>query len=62
MDAIRVLQHAYPSGAMLPARANTRFTTLLTRLHRDCAATPALEQAFRERELTPWLTYLPPGG
>jgi hypothetical protein len=61
VDAIRALQRTYPSGAMLPARANARFSTLLARLHRDCAATPAIEQAFRDRELTPWLTYLPPG-
>jgi hypothetical protein len=60
MARIRTIQHQYPSGALLPEAANQQLTTELAALRRDCAATPAVERRFRRRELTPWLTYLPP--
>jgi hypothetical protein len=61
MASIRTLQRQYPSGSLLPEAANRQLTTDLATLHEACAATPAVERAFRRRELTPWLTYLPPG-
>jgi hypothetical protein len=61
MDALRSLQRRYASGAVLPPAANATLTARLARLHRACAKTPQFEDAFRTGELTPWLTYLPPG-
>jgi hypothetical protein len=60
MTRIRTIQRQYPSGALLPEAANRQLTAELAALRRDCAATPAAERLFRRRELTPWLTYLPP--
>jgi hypothetical protein len=60
METVRALQRTYPSGSMLPEPADQQFTADLERLDRACASTPDLEQAFRDRELTPWMTYLPP--
>jgi hypothetical protein len=60
MARIRTIQRQYPSGALLPEAANQQLTTELAALRHDCAATPAAERLFRRRELTPWLTYLPP--
>ena len=54
------MQRTYPSGSVLPESANQQFTADLERLDQACASTPAVEQAFRDRELTPWMTYLPP--
>ncbi len=61
MAAIRKIQRTYPSGAMLPEAVNARLTEDLGRLDDACASRRVLLQEFRERELTPWLTYLPPG-
>jgi hypothetical protein len=61
MASIRELQREFPSGAVLPESANRRLTKQLTRLDTACASLPALQREFRARELTPWLTYLPPG-
>ena len=58
MDAVRVIQHRYASGSLLTETANRRLTTDLDRLDRECDPDTARE--FRSRELTPWLTYLPP--
>jgi hypothetical protein len=60
MASIRRIQRAYPSGAVLPESANARLTADLARLDDACASMRALQQEFRDRELTPWLTYLPP--
>ena len=61
IDSLRALVRRYPSGSVLPEAANRRLTVDLTRLHTKCAAARAAEASFRARELTPWLTYLPPG-
>jgi hypothetical protein len=60
MQAIRVLQRTAPSGSMLPEAADEQLNADLEHLDRACTSTPDAEQAFRDRELTPWLTYLPP--
>lgn len=59
MGAVRAIQHQSASGSLLDERANLQLTADLVGLDRDC--TPALDQEFRTREMTPWLTYLPPG-
>jgi hypothetical protein len=61
MDEIRTIQREFPSGALLTAAANADLTRNLAQLDRACTATPDLADEFRHRELTPWLTYLPPG-
>jgi hypothetical protein len=60
MDAVRSLQHTYPSGSMLPEPADQELNADLARLDRACAGAPQLALLFRTRELNPWLTYLPP--
>ena len=57
MESIRALQKRFPSGALLDEAANAELTTALVQLDKTCAA--HLATAFRDRELTPWLTYLP---
>lgn len=59
MGAVRAIQHRFGSGSLLNEPANRQLTADLVRLDRDCS--PDLARAFRTRELTPWLTYLPPG-
>jgi hypothetical protein len=59
MGAIRAIQHHFASGSLLDERANRLLTADLVQLDRDCSAD--LDGKFRARELTPWLTYLPPG-
>ncbi len=61
IDAVRAVQRDYPSGAMLPAAANERLSAALGGLDAACATHPKALATFRRRELTPWLTYLPPG-
>jgi hypothetical protein len=61
IESLRALVRRYPSGSVLPDAANRRLTVGLVRLHVKCAAARSAEAAFRARELTPWLTYLPPG-
>ena len=59
MGAVRAIQHRFASGSLLDERANRQLTADLLRLDADCS--PGSARAFRTRELTPWLTYLPPG-
>ena len=61
MASIRRIQRTYPSGAMLSESANAGLTAKLATLDDACGSMRALQQEFRDRELTPWLTYLPPG-
>jgi hypothetical protein len=61
MDGVRAIQREFASGAILTDAANADLTRALARLDADCAGERELEREFRERELTPWLTYLPPG-
>jgi hypothetical protein len=61
ITSLRVLVRRYPSGSVLPDAANRRLTLGLARLHAKCAGARAAEASFRARELTPGLTYLPPG-
>lgn len=58
MEALRALIAAVPSGALLDEEQNVQLTAGLARLDADCDAPSA--QAFRDRELVPWLTYAPP--
>ena len=58
MDAVRAIQHRFASGSLLDDAANVKLTADLAHLDRQCD--PATAREFRARELTPWLTYLPP--
>jgi hypothetical protein len=60
MGALRSLMRTYPSGSVVPEAANRKLTAELALLHAACAHDRAAEATFRSRELTPWLTYLPP--
>jgi hypothetical protein len=60
MQAVRALQRTAPSGSMLSEAADQQLNADLEHLDQACTSTPDVEQAFRDRELTPWMTYLPP--